>query len=56
MSEGFTRLWEEKRLDLSVEYFVLLPLYEPLYSAGERAEARRRLREHKFDLGQVPLV
>jgi hypothetical protein len=56
VAEGFTRLWEEQRLDLSVECFVLLPDYEPLFTAGERAEARRRLREYKSDLSRIPKV
>jgi hypothetical protein len=55
VSDGFTRLWEERRLDLSVEYFVLLPKYAPLFSGAERAEARRRLRDYKFDFSELPL-
>jgi hypothetical protein len=49
-SEGFARLWEEGRLDLSVEYFALLPKYEPLFERAERDEARRRLEAHGFDV------
>jgi hypothetical protein len=30
-SDGFTRLWEEGRLDLSVEFSVLLPKYHDLF-------------------------
>jgi hypothetical protein len=40
-SDGFTRLWEEGRLDLSVEFFILLPKYADLFTPGERNEARR---------------
>lgn len=54
VSDGFTRLWEEKRLDLSVEYFVLLPEYESLFSEGERAEAKRRLAAYGFQSGHPP--
>ena len=43
-SDGFTRLWEEGRLNLSVEFSVLLPKYHDLFTDDERAEARRRLR------------
>jgi hypothetical protein len=49
-SDGFTRLWEEGRLDLSAEFFVLLPRYEPLFTQEERAEARRRLELYDFDV------
>jgi len=55
VSDGFTRLWEEQRLDLSVEYFVLLPKYAPLFSTAERDEARRRLRDYRFDFSKLPL-
>ena len=49
-SEGFTRLWEAGRLDLTAEAAALLPWYEELFDRAERAEARRRLLEHGFDL------
>jgi hypothetical protein len=49
-SEGFTTLWERRRLDLSVEASVLLPWFEALFSDGERAVARRRLTDHRFDV------
>ena len=55
VSDGFTRLWEEHRLDLSVEYFVLLPKYAALFSTAERDEARRRLRDYRFDFSGLPL-
>ena len=34
--QRFYPLREEDRLDLSAEFFVLLPRYEALFSAGER--------------------
>ncbi len=49
-SEGFTRLWEEGRLDLSVEFMVLLPRYVELFTTAERQEARRRLLTYNFDV------
>ena len=49
-SDGFIRLWKEHRLDLSVEFSVLLPKYHSIFSAAERAEARRRLEAHRFDV------
>jgi hypothetical protein len=49
-SDGFTRLWEEGRLDLSVEFSVLLPKYHDLFTDDERIEARRRLEQYEFDV------
>ncbi len=49
-SDGFTRLWEEGRLDLSVEFSVLLPRYRDLFTDDERTEARRRLEQYEFDV------
>jgi len=31
-SDGFTTLWEKKRLDLSVEHHVLLPEFDSLFT------------------------
>ena len=49
-SDGFTRLWELGRLDLSVESVILLPKYADLFTPDERAEARRRLELYEFDV------
>jgi hypothetical protein len=49
-SDGFTRLWEEGRLDLSVEFFVLMPEFSLLFSEEEQTEARRRLELYEFDV------
>ena len=51
---GFTTLWEAHRLELSVEAHVLLPRFETTFSASERRVARRRLEDHRFDVGGVP--
>jgi hypothetical protein len=48
VSDGFTTLWELKRLDLSVEAFVLRPEYAPLFTEEERAIARARLRQYEY--------
>jgi len=45
LHEGFVRLWQEGRLDLSVEALVLKPQYRDLFSDEERDHARRRLEE-----------
>ena len=49
-SDGFTTLWEAGRLEMSVEAAALLPWYEPLFTDDQRAVARRRLAEHRFDV------
>jgi hypothetical protein len=49
-SDGFTTLWEHKRLGLSVEAFALLPWYRSLFTDQELATAERRLVEHRFDV------
>ncbi len=46
--EGFTRLWECGRLDLTVEALVLKPEFAPLFSEHERSEARRRLEAYGY--------
>jgi hypothetical protein len=43
VSDGFTDLWQRKRLDLSVEALVLKPEYASLFSDEERVRARKRL-------------
>lgn len=47
-SEGFTRLWIMKRLDLTVEVLVLQPEWEALFTDMERQKARNRLEEYGF--------
>jgi hypothetical protein len=49
-SDGFSTLWEAGRLHLSVEAFVLLPRFSELFTDSERAEARRRLDAHQFEV------
>ena len=46
LQPGFTELWLRKRLDLTMEYLVLRPEWQSLFSEAELAEARRRLVEH----------
>ena len=47
--DGFRRLWELGRLDLSLECHVLKPRYRGLFTAGELDEARKRLRQLEYD-------
>ena len=46
-SEGFTRLWEMGRLDLTVESVALEPRYRELFSPEQLRRARQRLREYR---------
>ncbi|MCX2950176.1 hypothetical protein [Lentzea sp. NEAU-D7] len=47
---GLWRLQELKRLDASVEMWVLLPWYEPLFDQPIRDQAERKLRLLKVDV------
>lgn len=47
-TEGFTTLWEKKRLDLSVEALVLKSQFTPLFDEIEREKARKRLAEYQY--------
>jgi hypothetical protein len=51
-SDGFTKLWEHGRLEMSCEAVALLPWYRDLFSADELAVARHRLKEHNFDVDE----
>jgi hypothetical protein len=44
-SEGLTKLWEKKRLDLSLEALVLRDPWRQLFTDDELRTAERRLRE-----------
>ena len=47
-SDGFRRLWEMGRLDLTVEYVVAFqPRYRSLFTPAERLSARKRYEEYK---------
>ena len=49
VSEGFTKLWEFGRLDLTVECVVLRPKFRGLFTDDEIELARKRLRDYGFD-------
>ena len=53
VSDGYTALWERRRLDLTVEALILEPTWSPLFSEDERAIAVVRLREYDF-AGALP--
>jgi len=48
VSEGYTALWERMRLDLTVEYLILEPRWDELFSDEDRRIAIRRLRDYSF--------
>jgi hypothetical protein len=45
-SDGFTKLWESGRLDLSVEAYVLREEFAPLFTEEERLIAKSRLEQY----------
>ena len=47
--DGFRRLWELGRLDLSLECHVLKPRYRDLFEPHELDKARTRLRQLDYD-------
>jgi hypothetical protein len=49
-SDGFTRLWEAQRLDMTVEAHAILPWYAELFSDEVRHAARERLLAYGFDV------
>jgi hypothetical protein len=49
VSDGFTTLWEHRRLDLSVEAHVLRPEFAGLFTDDERRIARQRLKDYGFE-------
>ena len=46
-SNGFRKLWECKRLDLTVEAVALKPIYRDLFTEDELRLARERLQEYE---------
>ncbi len=50
MSDGFIQLWQRRRLDLTVEWLILEPRWQQLFTDGERQTARDRLRDCGADV------
>ena len=48
VSEGYTALWERKRLDLTVEFLILDTRWDDLFSDDDRRIAVRRLRDYGY--------
>lgn len=51
-SSGFTRLWELRRLDLSLEAHILQPAWRELFTRVERDIARKRLAEYRYTVAE----
>lgn len=49
-SEGFTKLWECQRLDLTVEAVALNPIYRSLFSEVELEMAKERLQQYGYEM------
>jgi len=47
---GYTKLWELKALNLSMEAIVLEEEWKELFSDDERRKARRRLRDYGYKI------
>ena len=47
-SQGFTALWERRRLDLTVEANVVKAQFAPLFTEDERDAARSRLAAYGY--------
>ncbi len=47
-SDGFTKLWELRRLNLTVEAVALRAPYSALFTQVERIKARRRLEDYDY--------
>ena len=49
VSDGYTALWERRRLDLSVEAVVVEnPKWHPLFSDKELENCRKRLKDYEY--------
>ena len=53
VSDGYTTLWERKRLDLTVEAVILRPEWHALFSEEERNVACERLSQYGYNVNQT---
>jgi len=53
VSDGYTALWELKRLDLTVEAVILKPEWHDLFSEEERNIARERLTQYGYNIDRI---
>jgi len=52
-SEGYTKLWELRRLDLSVEALSLRAEWQELFTDEDREAATARLNSYEFNFSQL---
>lgn len=50
MTDGFIKMWENRRLELTIEFLVLKPEYEALFTEEERQVCRERLKNAGFPI------
>ena len=50
VSEGYTALWERKRLDLTVEALILKPDWRELFTSEELDIAQQRLQQYGYEV------
>jgi len=50
VSEGYTALWERKRLDLTVEALVLQSQWNEFFTEADRDIARKRLSQYGYQI------
>ena len=55
VSDGYTALWERKRLDLTVEALVLDPEWKELFTDEELKLARKRLDQYGYQFGTASI-
>ncbi|MBU1261083.1 MAG: hypothetical protein KJ757_07310 [Planctomycetes bacterium] len=53
VSDGYTALWERKRLDLTVEALIIQKKWHPLFSDREREIARKRLEDYEYEFKDI---
>lgn len=53
VSDGYTALWERKRLDLTVEALILQSKWSELFDDDERELARKRLEQYGFETSSI---
>jgi len=49
-TEGFEKLWEFGRLDLSLEALIISGKYDSLFTDDEKELCRKRLRDYGYDI------
>lgn len=48
-SDGYTALWQRRRLDLTVEALVLRPQWHSMFTDDDRRAAHRRLVDYEYE-------